>query len=133
MLIRIPILKIQITEQASSRQTETSDVALQVSNRYIQALLSAKFSIYSSYKIEALVDSNNVTLGFPAEYFDYLAWASAVDGFGGGEGSSTVPPVFDVTSTLILLVIIIVVAIVGLYIFFKLRKKAMPINISLNK
>ena len=122
----VPFLKIQINEEVGSRQTQTEDVALQVSNRYIQADLVAKFSVFSAYKIEVLKDSNNITLGIPAEYFDYLAWSSAVDGFGGAEGSSEVPELINVEASIILLVIILGIAGVGIYVYLQFQKKMIP-------
>lgn len=132
----VPTLKISTIEQTASRITETENVASQVSNRYIQTGIKAKFSIYSSYKIEALVDENDVALGLPAEYFDYIAWSSAVDGFGGGQGESFVPSWFDPASIVVIIIIIIVVLGIGLYVlrrYTKTAKKMAPVNISVGK
>ena len=131
-------LVINVNEQTASRQTETEDIAIQVSNRYIQTGIKAKFSVYSSYKIEALVDQTDVALGLPAEYFDYLAWSSAVDGFGGGQGESEVPNLLDPLSVVVIIVIIIAVLGIGFYVFRRYTKTAKKmmgssINISLGK
>jgi len=124
---------INVNEQTASRQTQTENVAVQVSNRYIQTGIKAKFSVYSSYKIEALVDQTDVALGLPAEYFDYLAWSCTVDGFGGGEGESEIPSWFDPASIVAIIIIIIVVLGIGFYVLRRYTKTAKKMGTSVSK
>ena len=96
--------------------------------------MNVQFNIWSSYKITALQEGSETILGLPSEYYNYLAWQTAVDGFGGGGESSENPNAWVAEWQLYIIIgIVVVVGAVGLYIYLKIRKKGMGMsNITIN-
>jgi len=70
----VPIGIEQYTKDGyTTPNSETRDVALHVTNQYIQTKVSVQFNIWSSYKITALIEDSETILGLPSEYYNYLA------------------------------------------------------------
>jgi len=109
----------------SKRESATRVTALHVSNRYIHATIGVMFSVWSSYKIEA-IESDLPGLQFPQEYYDLLIFNSMVDGFGGGELYHETPNFLEdilgvfgqITNIIITLIILAIVGVV-LYVVAK--------------
>lgn len=106
-------------------ETWTNDIALHVSNRYIQSKIRVVFDIFCSYKIDVGADGiEDYILDYPREYYDLLLWLTTVDGFGGGEQVTTEPDwfdflddLFDSIEDIIIFIIIIAIIGIGLYVF----------------
>lgn len=106
-----------------------------VNNQYIQTKISIQFNLWSAYKITALVEDSETILGLPTEYYNYLAWNTAVNGFGGGVGGSENPNQWmEEWMVYLIYIIIAIVAIIAIYVYLKMRKgkgKGMS-NITIN-
>jgi len=111
-----------------SQESATRQVALHVTNRYIQTEFSVKFKLFTSFKI-IIPETEEQELEKPDEYYDELLWKMVVDGFGGGKTYKE-DIEFGGASDLITIVIVIVVVIAGIYVFVQvgvpliLRKQA---------
>lgn len=101
-----------------NRQSQTRQVGLHVTNRYVQTEFSVKFKLFTSFKID-LADTEEQELELPEEYYYELIWQMLVDGFGGGQTYTEGFTVADLTG-IVTIIIIVVVVIAGIYIFMKI-------------
>jgi len=130
---------VAITGYSSTKYTETRTTALHVTNRYIQTEITMRFSVWSSYQVEAIA-SDLPELQYPQEYYDLLVFNSVIDGFGGGVVYTDTPnPIADFIDfvagiftgpigTIIMMIIGLIAVVVILYIVFKfiIFKKSRP-------
>ncbi|MFX1239156.1 MAG: hypothetical protein ACFFAS_18545 [Promethearchaeota archaeon] len=125
----IPYTGVKTIRNEDTLLSETRDVALHVTNRYIQTEITVVFNVWSSWKIEGADLGEYDGLDKPQEYYDDLVWQTTVDGFGGGEFevSSAWSDFFDIFGLGgfggILTLVIIGVVIYIAYRFLKRRKK----------
>jgi len=96
-------------------QSATRQVALHVTNRYIQTEFSVKFKLFTSFEI-TIPETEEQELEEPEEYYDETLWQMIVDGFGGGK-TYTEGIEFGGLGDLISIVIVIVGLIAGIYVF----------------
>ncbi len=109
------VLGSYVVVGTASQESETRQVGLHVTNRYIQAEFSVKFKLFTGFEIN-LIDTEEQELDLPEEYYDELLWQLLVDGFGGGETHAEGIH-FGGVEDLITIIIIIVAIIAGVYIF----------------
>lgn len=114
-LIDILTLGSYVVRNIDEKQTRTRQVALHVTNRYIQAEVTIVFKLFTSFTITPL-DVDEPELEAPEEYYDELVWDTVVDGFGGGN-TYTEGITFGGLADLLTIVIVIVAIIAGIYVF----------------
>ncbi len=105
-------------------QSQTRQVGLHVTNRYIQAELSVKFKLYTQFKIE-IAETEEADLDLPEEYYDELLWQMIVDGFGGGKTYKETITLADLTGIITIVAVLLIVGVGGyiLYTVYKRRSK----------
>lgn len=106
-----------VVKNIDEKQTRTRQVALHVTNRYIQAEITIVFKLFTSFTISPL-DVEEPELENPEEYYDELVWNTVVDGFGGGN-TYTEGITFGGLADLLMIIIVIVVVIAGIYVFIQ--------------
>jgi len=115
---------IQVTKDINTKETVTRVTGLHVTNRYIHTTMSVKFSVWSSYEIVPVEDTNLPDLQYPQEYYDDLVYSSVVDGFGGGtiykEASAT--ELFNTQFITGFVITIVIIAVAGLTIYVVAKK-----------
>lgn len=108
------VLGSYVVAGTPSQESATRQVALHVTNRYIQTEFSVKFKLFTSFKI-IIPETEEQELEEPDEYYDELLWQMIVDGFGGGKTYKE-DIEFGGAADLVTIIIIIVVVIAGIYI-----------------
>ena len=124
-LIDILTLGSYVVKDIDEKQSITRQVALHVTNRYVQAEVSIVFKLFTSFTITPL-DVDEPELEVPKEYYDELIWNTIVDGFGGGH-TYTEGITLGGLADLLMIVIVIVVIAVAIYIFIQF---GMPLILS---
>lgn len=108
----------KVVDDNDEVQSQTRQVGLHVTNRYIQTEFSVKFKLFTSFRIH-LADTEEPDLDLPEEYYDELIWQILVDGFGGGQTYTEGSTLADLTG-IVTLIVVVVVVIAGIYIFMKI-------------
>jgi len=122
------VLGSYVLLDGTNTMSQTRQVGLHVTNRYIQTEFSVKFKLFTSFQI-VIPETEEQELELPEEYYYELLWQMIIDGFGGGR-TYTEGIEFGGLSDLITIIIVIVVVIAGIYIFIQvgmpliLRKQA---------
>lgn len=109
---------VRVDKDAINYKSETRDVGLHVTNRYIQAEIAITFLLYSSFTITP----TNVTgadLQIPQEWYDELLWQMIIDGYGGGTQYQEPPEGFEMLNELLPLILTLVFIGVGIYVFIQ--------------